>query len=244
MISLNIDGLDINYLDFGNKKGEAIVLLHGWGQNVEMMKMIGEPFKENYRIIAIDFPGFGKSSEPKEVMDVSDYTIIVEKLLKNLKIENPILVGHSFGGRVSVKFASRNKVKKVILLSPALRGHDKKGLKSRMLKLLKKISVFKGLETWAKNHMGSRDYKSASPMMKQVLVKVVNEDLSNDAKKIKAPVILIYGDQDSEVPNEDTLLYESLIPNCGLILYEGCSHYAYLERINQTISIIDNFIRK
>lgn len=240
---MNINGLNINYLDFGNKKGEAIVLLHGWGQNIQMMQMLGEPFKDKFRIIAVDFPGFGNSEEPKEVMDVSDYTNVIENLLKKLNVKNPILIGHSFGGRVSVKFASRNDVKKVILLSPALRSHDKKGLKTKILKFLKTVPGIKNLESWAKNHIGSRDYKAASPMMKQVLVKTVNEDLSEDAKKIKAPVILIYGDMDSEVPEEDTKEYERLIPDCGLILYEGCTHYAYLERLNQTINIIGNFIR-
>ena len=176
-------------------------------------------------------------------MNVSDYTNVVETLLKKLKIENPILIGHSFGGRVSVKFASRNKVKKLILLSPALRGHDKKGIKTKILKSLKKVPGIKNLEGWAKNHMGSRDYKAASPIMKQVLVQTVNEDLSDDAKKIKVPVILIYGNLDSEVPEEDTKEYERLIEDCGLILYEGCTHYAYLERLNQTISIIRNFIK-
>ena len=239
---MNINGLNINYLDFGNKKGDAIVLLHGWGQNIQMMQMLGEPFKDKFRIIAVDFPGFGNSEEPKEVMDVSDYTDVIENLLKKLNVKNPILIGHSFGGRVSVKFASRNEVKKVILLSPALRGHDKKGLKTKILKFLKTVPGIKNLEGWAKNHIGSRDYKAASPIMKQVLVKTVNEDLSDDAKKIKAPVILIYGDMDSEVPEEDTKEYERLIPDCGLILYEGCTHYAYLERLNQTINIIGNFI--
>lgn len=240
---MNINGQNINFLDYGNKKGEALVFLHGWGQNIEMMQMLGEPFKHDYRIIIIDFPGFGKSEEPKKVMNVSDYTNVVETLLKKLKIENPILIGHSFGGRVSVKFASRNKVKKVILLSPALRGHDKKGFKTKILKSLKKVPGIKNLEGWAKNHMGSRDYKAASPIMKQVLVQTVNEDLSDDAKKIKVPVILIYGNLDSEVPEEDTKEYERLIEDCGLILYEGCTHYAYLERLNQTINIIRNFIK-
>ena len=240
---MNINGQNINFLDYGNKKGEALVFLHGWGQNIEMMQMLGEPFKKEHRIVIIDFPGFGQSEEPKKVMNVSDYTNIVEELLNKLKIENPILIGHSFGGRVSVKFASRNKVKKVILLSPALRGHDKKGFKTKIFKILKKVPVIKNLEGWAKNHMGSRDYKAASPMMKQVLVRVVNEDLSNDAKKIKVPVILIYGNLDSEVPEEDTKEYERLIEDCGLILYEGCTHYAYLERLNQTINIIRNFIK-
>lgn len=240
---MNIDGININYVDFGNKKKKAIVLLHGWGQNIQMMQMLGEPFQKDFRIIAVDFPGFGLSDEPKESMGADGYTKIIEKLLDKLDVKEPILVGHSFGGRVSVKFASRNKVSKVILLSPALRGHDKKGLKTKILKTMKKIPILKGLETWAKNHIGSRDYKAASPIMKQVLVKTVNEDLSDDAKKIKAPVILIYGDYDSEVPEEDTKEYERLIPDCGLILYEGCTHYAYLERLNQTISIIDKFIK-
>lgn len=240
---MEIEGLKINYLDYGNPKGKPIVLLHGWGQNIEMMQMLGEPFKKDYRIIILDFPGFGLSEEPKEVMDVGDYTTLVEKFLNKLKVKNPILIGHSFGGRVSVKYASRNEVDKVILLSPALRGHDKKGLKTKVLKTLKKVPVIKNLEGWAKNHIGSRDYKAASPIMKQVLVKTVNEDLSSDAKKIKVPVILIYGDLDSEVPIEDTKEYENLIPDCGLILYEGCTHYAYLERLQQTINIINNFIK-
>lgn len=243
MINLNIDGLNINYLDFGNKKGDAIVLLHGWRQNISMMQMLGEPFKDKYRIIVVDFPGFGGSDEPKEVMGVDGYTKIIEKLLNKLNVKNPILIGHSFGGRVSVKFASRNDVKKLILLSPALRGHDKKGLKTKVLKFLKTVPGIKNLESWAKDHIGSRDYKAASPVMKKVLVETVNEDLSLDAKKIKAPTILIYGDLDSEVPEEDTKEYERLIPDCGLILYEGCTHFAYLERINQTISIIRNFIK-
>ena len=240
---MKIDGLNINYLDYGNKNGKAIVLLHGWGQNIEMMNMLGKPFEKDFRIIVIDFPGFGNSDEPKEVMGVGEYTSVVEKMLIKLNIDSPILIGHSFGGRVAVKFASRNKTDRVILLSPALRGHDKKSLNSKFLKFLKKVPILKELEDWAKNHIGSRDYKAASPMMKKVLVKVVTEDLSQDAKKIKAPVILIYGDNDAEVPQEDTLLYEKLIPDCGLILYEGCTHYAYLERINQTINIINNFIR-
>ena len=238
-----IDNIKINILDFGQKNKDAIVLLHGWGQNIQMMQMLGEPFKNEYRIIVVDLPGFGLSEEPKEAMGVDGYTTLIEKLLKELNVKNPILIGHSFGGRISVKYASRNDVKKVILLSPALKGHDKKGLKTKVLKSLKKVPGINKLEGWAKNHIGSRDYKAASPIMKEVLVKTVNEDLSNDAKKIKAPVILIYGDLDSEVPQEDTKEYERLIPDCGLILYEGCTHYAYLERLNQTINIIKTFIK-
>lgn len=241
---MNIDGININYIDYGNKKSkDTLVLLHGWGQNIEMMNMLGEPFKNEFRVIVLDFPGFGKSDEPKEIIGVEGYTLILKKLLDNLKVKSPILIGHSFGGRVSVKYASMYDTKKVILLSPALRGHDSKGLKTKVLKSLKKVPGVNKLEGWAKDHIGSRDYKAASPIMKQVLVETVNYDLSEDAKKIKAPVILIYGTNDLEVPLEDTKEYEKLIPDCGLIEYENCTHYAYLERLQQTINIINSFIK-
>lgn len=240
---MNIDGINVNFLDYGNHSGDTLVFLHGWGQNIQMMLPIAEPFKKDFRIIIIDFPGFGKSEEPKEAMGVDGYTVIVEKLLSKLKIKNPILIGHSFGGRVSVKFSSRNDVKKLILLSPALRGHDKKGLKSKVLKFLKKVPVLNNLEDWAKDHIGSRDYKAASPIMKKVLVETVKEDLSPDASKVKAPTVLIYGNLDDEVPEEDILRYEKLISDCGLIIYEGCTHWAYLEDTKKTINIINSFIK-
>ncbi len=240
---MQIEGLNINYLDYGNKNGKTIVLLHGWGQNIEMMDMLGKPFEKDCRIINIDLPGFGKSDEPKSVMNVSDYTNIIEKLLKNLKVCKPVLIGHSFGGRIAIKFASRNDVERLILLSAPLRGHDKKGLKTKILKSLKQVPGINKLEGWAKNHIGSRDYKAASPVMKQVLVQTVNEDLSNDLTKIKVPTIIIYGDLDSEVPCEDVKLMESLLEDSGLVLYEGCTHYAYIERLNQTVGIISNFIK-
>ena len=238
---MNINGINVNYLDFGQKDGKAIVLLHGWGQNIQMMQMLGEPFKNDYRIIAIDFPGFGSSEEPKEVMNVSDYTKLVEDLLKKLKIKKPILVGHSFGGRVSVKFASRCEVEKVILLSPALRGHDKKGIKTKILKFLKKVPVIKNLEGWAKNHIGSRDYKAASPVMRQTLVNVVNEDLSEYAKDIEEPTLLIWGEYDDEAPVDEAKILEGIMIDAALIVLPG-THYAYLENLPRVVSILDNFI--
>ena len=56
--------LKINYKDYGNKEGKAIVYLHGWGQNIEMMEPIANPFAESHHLIIVDLPGFGKSEEP------------------------------------------------------------------------------------------------------------------------------------------------------------------------------------
>ena len=79
---------DINYIDYGKNIKGTIVLLHGWGQNIQMMDMLGRPFQENYRIIVIDFPGFGKSPEPDKAWSAEDYTSCLFEFLKSKKVFN------------------------------------------------------------------------------------------------------------------------------------------------------------
>ena len=90
--------------------------------------------------------------------------------------------------------------------------------------------------------MGSTDYKNASEKMRQILVKHVNLDVSEDAKKIHCPTILIWGDEDKMVPIKRAYELEKMIVDSAVIVYEGCTHYAYLERIGQTVSIVNNFL--
>ena len=243
MINLDINGQYVNYLDYGNKKKDAIVLLHGWGQNIEMMQMLGEPFKNEYRIIIVDFPGFGLSPEPKRVMDVNDYTILIEELLKKLKVKNPILIGHSFGGKISLAYATKYKTKKLVLLaSPYKQNITKPTFKMKVYKAVKKIPGLKCLESFVKKHVGSTDYRNASETMRKILVNHVNLDLTEEAKKIKCPTLLIWGTNDEAVSINDAIELEKIIPNCGLVKYEGCTHYAYLEALQQVVNILKNFI--
>ena len=152
-------------------------------------------------------------------------------------------MGHSFGGRIAIIYASRNEVEKVVLFgSPCIRKEVKPSLKLRMLKSLKKIPGINKLEGFAKNHMGSRDYKNASEIMKKILVNVVNEDLSECAKKINVPTLLILGDRDTEAPVEDAKELEKIIPDAGLIVLPNSTHYAYLENLPQVINILNNFL--
>lgn len=240
-MKINIKDVDINYIQYGS--GKDIVLLHGWGQNIEMMKPIGDRFEKDYRITIIDFPGFGLSEEPKEVFSIYDYCSVLEELVEKLKIKSPILMGHSFGGRVSIVYASRNNVEKLVLFgSPCVRIEQPISVKVKLLKLLKKIPVLNKLEGFAKKHMGSRDYRNASEVMRKILVKVVNEDLSNCARKIKAPTLLMWGDNDTEAPLEEAKLLEDLISDVGLIVFPNSTHYAYLENLGQVIKILRNFL--
>lgn len=240
-MTINIRNININYIQYGS--GSDVVLLHGWGQNIAMMKPIGDRLQKNHRITILDFPGFGESEEPKTALTVYDYCEILEELLKKLKVKKPVIMGHSFGGRIAIIYASRNEVEKVVLFgSPCIRKEVKPSLKLRMLKSLKKIPGINKLEGFAKNHMGSRDYKNASEIMKKILVNVVNEDLSECAKKLNVPTLLIWGDRDTEAPVEDAKELEKIIPDAGLIVLPNSTHYAYLENLPQVINILNNFL--
>jgi pimeloyl-ACP methyl ester carboxylesterase len=240
-----INNTNINYVTYGNEKGKDIVLLHGWGQNIAMMEPVGNPFKKDFRVTIIDLPGFGKSSEPTYAWQVDDYVKAIKELLDYLKIDNPVLIGHSFGGKISLLYASKYNVNKLILFaSPFKKEKDNKTLKIKILKTLKKIPIINKLEGFAKRHMGSDDYRNASDTMRKILVNTVNLDISEYVKKINCPTIIIWGTKDEAVPIEDAYELEKLIKDAGLIIYDNCTHYAYLERLGQTISVIECFIKE
>ena len=236
-----INNLKVNYELYGNGK-DTIVLLHGWGQNIEMMKPLGDAFSKEYQILIVDLPGFGKSEEPDAVWSMYDYVDFIHELILDLKIKNPILIGHSFGGKISLIYASKYDVKKLVLLaSPFKKEIQKVSLKTRMLKTAKKIPGLNKLEGFAKRHIGSKDYREASDFMRKILVEHVNLDVSLDAKKIICPTLLIWGTLDKAVPIERAYELEKLISDAGVVVYEGCTHYAYLERLGQTINVLRSF---
>ena len=241
LMKINVGNFNINYIQYGS--GKDIVLLHGWGQNIQMMTPLGDRLQKKFRITILDFPGFGDSDEPDIGLTIENYTEILENFLQKLKIDTPIIIGHSFGGRVGINYSSKNKVEKLVLFgSPCVRTNNKVSLKVKVLKELKKIPILNKLEGVAKKHIGSRDYRNASDVMRKTLVNVVNRDLSEQAKKITAPTLLIWGDKDTEATLEDARLLEKLISDCGLIVFPNCSHYAYLENLGQVINILNNFL--
>lgn len=237
----NIRNIESNYIQYGSEKGKDIVLLHGWGQNIEMMMPLGNKLP-NYHITIVDFPGFGKSSEPKTSYTIYDYVEWLEELLKELNIHKPIIMGHSFGGRVAICYASRNQVKKLVLFgSPCIRN-NKKSLKESIFKSIKKLPGMNKIGEFAKNYIGSPDYKNATPVMRETLVKIINEDLSECAKKITCPTLLIWGTNDEQAPVEDARKLEKLLQDGALIELEGLTHYAYLEALPHISNILHNFI--
>lgn len=240
---MQIKGVEVHYDRYNEELGDTLIFLHGWGQNIEMMFPVAKPFINNHDVIIIDLPGFGKSEELKEPWDVIDYVEMLHTLIKNLKLKKVSLIGHSFGGKISLLYASKYKIEKLVLFaSPYTKEIKKDNLKVKTLKTLKKVPVLNKLEGFAKKHIGSTDYKNASPILRETLVKTVNLDITEDVKKITVPTLLIWGTNDEAVSIDRAHELEKLIPDCGLIVYEGATHYAYLENLGQTINVLNNFL--
>lgn len=242
---ININDISINYIDYGNKEGKSIVLLHGWGQNIEMMKPLGDLFSNEYRIIIVDLPGYGKSPEPPFPWSVNDYVLIIKEFLDNLKIENPIFIGHSFGGKIGLLYASKYSLNKLIVLgSPFKQNIKKVSLKLKFLKFLKKVPIINNFEEYAKKRIGSTDYCNATPMMRKILVNTVNLDITEDVKNIKCPTLIIWGRDDQEVSVEDAHELEQLIENSGLVIIDNGTHYAYLEHLKYVFKVINSLLKE
>ena len=206
-MKIKVKNVLVNYIQYG--EGKDILLLHGWGQNIEMMKMLGDNFSDRFRITILDFPGFGLSEEPSESWTIKDFADMLDEFVKELGIKKPIIMGHSFGGRVAIRYSADHVVEKIVLFgSPCVREERELPLSVKILKGIKKLPGMDKIGEFAKNYIGSRDYKAASPIMRQTLVDVVNEDLSKYAKEIDCPTLLIWGENDTEAPVEDAVIDE------------------------------------
>ena len=245
------NGIELSYSIEG--EGDAVVLLHGWGCDKSIWKSSIEVLSSNFCVVAVDFAGFGSSQEPDSVWGVEEYTSSVEALLRELGILSPILVGHSFGGRVSILYASRNDVKRVVLTDAAgvkprrsftyyRKVYTYKLLK-RALPLLIGDKKAQMLLDQRRSRSGSSDYNRATPMMRAILSKCVNEDLCGVMPKIKAPTLLFWGDKDTATPITDAYKMERLIPDAGIVVAEGAGHFAFLEQAELWCGALKSFLK-
>ncbi len=242
ILKKTIKNVNVNYELYGKGK-DTIVLLHGWGQNIQMMKPIGDKMCFNHQVLIVDLPGHGESEEPDYPWTLYDFVEMLKELFESLKLKNIILIGHSFGGKISLLYASMYKVEKVVVFgSPYKKKVQKDSLKLKTLKVLKKIPGINKLEGFAKKHMGSTDYKNASGIMREVLVNHVNLDITEEVKKINVPLLIVWGTNDQAVPIEDAYELEKLVKGSGLVVYQNCTHYAYLENLGQTINVLKSFL--
>ena len=199
-----------------------------------------------------------KFKDVKPVMWVSTALFVlyfVLKFMDTVNLKDPIMIGHSHGGRVILKMAAEKLVNppKIVLLDSAgliPKKTMRQKLRLKSFKTIKRvltlpvIKIYSGsLLEKARNHYGSADYNAAPEVLRKTLVSLVNTDLRDIVHNISCPTLLIWGEKDTDTPLESAKILESLIKDAGLCVYENAGHFAFFEQIGKTIAILNSFIK-
>lgn len=247
--TITIDGMQINTMIIGN--GEPLVMLHGWGANIELLQPLADKLvNHGYKIYMLDLPGFGESDTPPHTYTVFDYAQFCIAYLDYFSLDRIHLFGHSFGGRLGLILASdyRERINKMVLSDSA--GIKTKAPLTKQIHLksyqlirdslytLGATSLANTLREAYNQRYASADFKQVSGVMRETFVKVINQDLLDHASRVAVPTILIWGDKDEATPLWQGKKLEETIPDSALIVYEGAGHYAYLEFPQKTANIM------
>lgn len=248
-----VNGINTNYMITG--QGPDIVVLQGWGTSVELYSDLCAHLSRSHRVCVLDMPGAGKTEEPGSSMCVDDYVDFVLRFLDAVGIKEAALIGHSNGGRIAIKLAAKSDINvtipKIVLMGSAGIVHEKTAEQKRKAGLYrfgKSVlgskpvkAVFPDALEKLKQKSGSADYRNATPVMRETLVRLVNEDLRGYLPKLRQPTLLIWGENDTATPLEDGKLMEQLIPDSGLVTVKNAGHYAYLEQPGFVYRVLDSF---
>lgn len=233
-----------NYLS--NQKSKTLVLLHGWGISKETFESLMEVFKDKYDLLLVDFLGFGHSEEPKKVISVAQYTKTLYEIICYLDLKNICLLGHSFGGRIALEYASKYNLSELILVNSA-------GLSNRNLCFYLKLFKYK-VKKWFyklfnkekyKNFVrktASTDYKNASPKMRLVMKKILKKNQKKILKKIKCKTLIIAGVKDRIISYKDNEILKKKIKNSILIPFYHSGHFCYLDEEKKFIKEVILFL--
>lgn len=225
---------DINYTITG--EGDPIVLIHGFGLDSRIWQKQVEELSKTNKVITYDLRGFGKSSLPTQRYSHSED---LNELLKELNIQNPIIVGHSFGGEIAGEYALKfpNEVNSLVLISPSLRG-VKPNSEFEIYRELGKAKDIEGLRKRILENPTFKDFPEGSEEM-ELIKEIVNDysgfhfteedprehiEGNQEIMNIQCPVDIVIGERDEEVQKEVAMKFKDeigldakVIPDCGHI---------------------------
>lgn len=248
-----INDFNIFYKKYGKGKNN-IIILPGWGNNRETFNYMINFFKKDFTIYILDYPGFGNSTFPNRDLTLDDYTNLIIHFIKSKNIFNPIIIAHSFGGRIAINMEYKKEINinKIILIDSAgikPRKTLKQIIKQNTYKLLKKLKYIlpkKYKEKYINKLIkifGSNDFKNLNPNIRKTFINIVNNDLKNKLNKINCATLLIWGEKDIDTPLTDAYIMNNRIKDSGLVILKYASHFSYLEFPNYTNNIIYEFIK-
>lgn len=244
--------ISLYYEKYGTSQ-DTILILPGWGNNRTTFFNIINYFKDSYSIYIIDYPGFGNSPIPQKDLTIYDYAILIKKFIKMEIKTSPIIIAHSFGGRIATLLTGyyKEKIKKMIFIDVAPIKKKKtfrQFIREKTYKFLKKtLKIFPLLKREYYHQLlikrfASNDYQNLPPGMHQTFKNIINCDLKNYLKSIESETLIIWGEKDIDTPLKDAYKINKLIKDSALIIYPNAPHFSYLTYPELTNKIIKSYL--
>lgn len=242
---ITLRGAKVYYEQHG-AGAQNVLLLHGWGCTSALWKPVTQSLARRARVTVIDFPGHGQSSRPPEPWGTEDFAAMCAELIEALDLSPVDIVAHSHGGRVALLLAATRPeiIRKMALTGAAgLRKEPTPEQKKREAAFNRVRHLVPGfVADMLRKRYGSADYRALDAEMRKTFVRVVKTDLTDLLPQIKAPTLLLWGDLDTETPLWMGQKMEKLIPDVGLVLLSGGTHFAYLEKTQDFLRITEHFL--
>ncbi|MDO4484379.1 MAG: alpha/beta hydrolase [Clostridia bacterium] len=246
------------HCELAGQGSKRVVLLHGWGCSTSLMKPVSDALSPHMQVLMVDFPAHGLSDRPPEPWGVPEFAKCLYQLLEQMNFLPCSVVAHSFGCRVTLVMANEHpeSFEKIVftggagIKKPQTEEGKKRSAQFQKIKgiaaTMKNMKVFgaipEKIEASARKKYGSADYNALDEEMRKTFVKVISQDLTDCLPNIKQPTLLLWGDKDTETPLWMGQKMEQLIPDAGLVVLEGGTHFAYLEQLPRFNTIVKTFL--
>jgi pimeloyl-ACP methyl ester carboxylesterase len=225
------DGGRLFGASFGADGAPWVLALHGWARNHQDWRaVLGAEPAGAMGAVALDLPGFGATPPPPAVWGSGEYAAAITPVLAELQVP-AVVVGHSFGGRVAVHLAAAQPglVRALVLtgvpLSRNPAGNRRPPLRYRFGRsLYARGLIGESRMESLRQRYGSPDYRAATGVMRQVLVRTVNETYDDQLRAVSCPVELVWGDDDAEAPLSVAEAAAGLLARPHLTVCRGAGH--------------------
>ncbi len=234
-----------------------IVILHGWGLSKKKFQGLVDEFQNRgHKVFALDFPGFGEEKQPIRPFKLSDYAEFLYSFLEKENIKYPILIGHSFGGRVALRFSTLypKSVRALILTgAPGFTPVSRKKLLlfitvakigKSVLSLPTLSFLFESMRKWYYYFVGAREFYRAEGTMRETFKNIVSELLVEDMKGVTVPTLLLWGEMDMIVPVRIGVKMRDTIRNSEFVMIEGADHGVPYKKSKEFADKVETFIAK
>ena len=267
---VELNGLKIQVYDSSKRYSYqtplTIIFLHGSPGQISNWKYQISYFEEKYRVVAYDQRGYGRSDKPIEVTlndYLDDLTSLMNKL--NISVEDAVLIGHSFGGMVAQAYARDHTIKGLVLIGSLIKikpdmidkiiWHLPPVFWRRLLFTENPLTrkVYRDLffspstsdEIFQEFIKDNREYLESLPAHAFRYLKFFRDyDASNWLPEIKAPALVIVGEDDKVTPKDESVKIHELLPNSRLVILERAGHLILYERAEELNKLIDEFIKQ